>query len=41
MFKKIKLILSRLQALEDRIAQLEIQLQEQWEETHPRTMGGK
>ena len=41
MFKKIKKILSRIKALEDRITLLEQQLQEQWEETHPRTMGGK
>ena len=41
MFKKIKDIIRRLKTLEDRMLKVEQQQIKTWEETHPRTMGGK
>lgn len=41
MFKKIKMFFKGLIALEDRVTKVEQQLVEMWEESHPRTMGGK
>jgi len=40
-FKELKEVLKRLKALENRMLKLEQQHLEMWEETHPRTMGGK
>jgi len=41
MFKKIKKFLGLITSLEDRITELEKMVNDMWEETHPRTMGGQ
>jgi len=41
MFKKIKKFFEGLKSLENRVTQLENKIGEMWEESHPRTMGGK